>query len=223
MIDCRFLIRGTTSRMRRMLTVGLPTTSGAALVLLSGFASPALQAETDAIPHQPGPAAEVPTSNSPADSDEIETSRAARRILPSRLVGLDASAPPQALAPTAGEAAAGSLATRLVTLKVTDDGTGEQLTPAFSAQPGDLIEYRVLYGNLSDQRLDGVVVSHPLPQGAVLMPTSLECHGAGGEAVVQTGNSLVCQPQHPLEPYAVFSLRYRVRVGRVGDAIAQQR
>lgn len=53
----------------------------------------------------------------------------------------------------------------------TDDGA-EQFTEADRASPGAVIEYRLSYQNTSDETLNGLVVSGPIPEGAAYLSGS---------------------------------------------------
>ena len=46
---------------------------------------------------------------------------------------------------------------------VVEEGGEERLMPAEEAGPGDTIEYRLLYTNVSDRTLSGLVVNGPIP------------------------------------------------------------
>ena len=55
------------------------------------------------------------------------------------------------------------LASSLESYLVVNEGSEERLMPAQEAGPGDTIEYRLLYTNVSERTLSGLVVNGPIP------------------------------------------------------------
>ena len=67
------------------------------------------------------------------------------------------------LLPSAASAQESPLESTLESYLVVEEGGEERLTPAEQAGPGDIIEYRLLYTNVSDRALSGLVVNGPIP------------------------------------------------------------
>lgn len=122
-----------------------------------------------------------------------------------------------------------------------DDGTREErFTEATEARPGQVVEYRLIVENVSDETLPAgiVVVTGPVPEGTEFVPSSAtpssealltEFSADGGENYYETNvfvgrveDRTIAQPTEydavrwtvlePMEPGDTFTLVYRVTV-----------
>lgn len=79
----------------------------------------------------------------------------------------------QAVTQPAAHAAARQepLAATLTLQRITKGPQGQELlSSADKVRPGDLLEYRAVYTNRSDHRLDGVLATLPVPEGMEYQP-----------------------------------------------------
>lgn len=61
---------------------------------------------------------------------------------------------------------------QLTQKKVVSGAQGERLEEATSVKPGDVIEYRATYTNVSKQPVQGLVAKLPVPEGLEYLPKS---------------------------------------------------
>ncbi len=122
-----------------------------------------------------------------------------------------------------------------------DDGTREErFTEATEARPGQVVEYRLIVENVSDETLPAgiVVVTGPVPEGTEFVPSSAtpssdalltEYSADGGDNYYETNvfvgrveDRTIAQPTdydavrwtvlEPMEPGDTYTLVYRVTV-----------
>lgn len=116
----------------------------------------------------------------------------------------------------ASTAAKSAVQVELTQARVVKGADGkEQLLDASSVKPGDILEYRATYKNISDKPVQGVVATLPIPEGLEYLPTSAKpgaklVQAATKEAVyaAEPLNRVVAGKSVPV-PYAEYrSLRW---------------
>ena len=82
------------------------------------------------------------------------------------------------VAPAALAQQAEPLVSTLAALVVSQDANGQEvLTQAAEAAPGDVVEYRINYTNISPASISGVVVTGPIPESMSYVPYSAVAPG----------------------------------------------
>ena len=76
-----------------------------------------------------------------------------------------------------------TLESHSVTVQATDDGPVERFAPALEVAPGDVIEWRLLATNTSDELLQSVVLDLPLPGQVAYLSGSARA-GLGADAAL---------------------------------------
>ena len=98
-----------------------------------------------------------------------------------------------AQAPTATTVAVAPAEVKAVTVELTQskvikNAKGvEQLVPAPTVVPGDVIEYKVTYKNTSAKSVDGLVADLPIPEGLEYLPKSAKPGAALVKAATKNG------------------------------------
>jgi uncharacterized repeat protein (TIGR01451 family) len=92
--------------------------------------------------------------------------RGAAAVLALLLAAVSLAGTAHAQAAAQPEASKDPLSVTLTLQRVTKGPQGqESLAPADHVRPGELLEYRAVYTNRGDRRLDGVVATLPVPDG----------------------------------------------------------
>lgn len=76
---------------------------------------------------------------------------------------------------------------QLTQKKVVSGPQGEKLEEAASVKPGDVIEYRATYTNVSKQAVQGLVAKLPVPEGLEYLPKSAKPFNATLQMAARDG------------------------------------
>ncbi|MET0535994.1 MAG: hypothetical protein ABW171_17395 [Steroidobacter sp.] len=99
----------------------------------------------------------------------------------------------------------------------------ETLVPAESAKPGDVLEYRVIYKNLSDKPLRGLVANLPMPADGVeflldsARPSAVEATRDGAKFGPIPLKRRVAMPDGNYQEQLVPAVEYRTLRWPLGD------
>jgi uncharacterized repeat protein (TIGR01451 family) len=111
--------------------------------------------------------------------------------------------------------------------RVVASAQGEKLEDATSVKPGDVIEYRAAYTNISNQTVKGLVAKLPVPQGLEYLPKSakpfnsaLQMASADGQFAVEPLRRKLADGSTQTLPYNEYrTLRWNIGQLNAGASV----
>lgn len=97
---------------------------------------------------------------------------------------------------------------QLTQKRVVASPQGEKLEDAASVKPGDVIEYRATYTNVSKQSVQGLVAKLPIPEGLEYLPKSAKPFNASLQMAGRDGQFAVEPLQRKAADGSVQTLPY---------------